>query len=392
MLNLVDTIENKEIDELNYQFSWYCNSFGANIQSAFNEFYGDKFQLKLVSLSKNINVLFQGDNYFVTKIRINKNYDVYFRCSSEALRVILDDVLGENPNYDISAITDVEAKIISSFNDFAYGKIIDFLEKPDKNVKRKNFDVINLTFFVKGKSNICGKFIITVPKDLVKVEVVENEPYDVSSFNASILDTTVKIGTTRFNLKDLKSLEVGDTVVFENSDIHRLYIKYKDYENDFQPVINENIILQEDFDEGEDMSEKELPQNLWDSIQVDMGAQLDSVKVTLGELKSIAKGQVMDLSSIYDSKVSLIVENRVVAKGELVIVNDRYGVKVDEVFEALAQDYNAPSEPAPVVEEVPEEVVENVEEVQQVQEPQEQQPEQSEEFDYSDFNLDEQDI
>ena len=83
---------------------------------------------------------------------------------------------------------------------------------------------------------------------------------------------------------------------------------------------------------------------------------------------------------------------RSVAKGELVIVNDRYGVKVDEVFEALAQDYNAPSEPAPVVEEVPEEVVENVEEVQQVQEPQEQQPEQSEEFDYSDFNLDEQDI
>ena len=105
----------------------------------------------------------------------------------------------------------------------------------------------------------------------------------------------------------------------------------------------------------------------------------------------------MDLSSIYDSKVSLIVENQVVAKGELVIVNDRYGVKVSEIFEALSQGEYVPPSPQeeiaaePVGEDaVPQEPTEAPQEGAEEVAPQTQGSE--EEFDYSDFDLDEQDI
>ena len=395
---LTDLSENtRKTDELNGMFEWYCNSFAVKLQNAFNEFFGDKFKLKLISLSKNINVLFQGDNYFVTKVRIDKNYDLFFRCSTAGVKIILDDILGESKSFDINALSDLEGKLISTFNDFAYNNVIDLLEKPVKGEKRKNFDNINLTFFLKGESEECGKFILSIPKDLVIPTSLQSEPYDIKPFNLSLLDTKIKIGTTIFTLKELKSLEVDDIVVLDNSNSSKMYIIYKDYENDFDIYPRAELMLppQEDFG-GNEMAEKELPVNLWDSIQVEMGAELESVKITLGELKAIAKGQVMDLSSIYESKVNLIVENQVVARGELVIVNDRFGVKVSEVLDAITQgEYMPPAAPAPV-ENVADENYQQTEQIVQEQGENLQEtpvPEGAEEeFDYSDFNLDEQDI
>ncbi|MBR1754176.1 FliM/FliN family flagellar motor switch protein [bacterium] len=397
----------KKTDELNGMFDWYCKNFATRVQEAFNEFFGEKFSLKLVSLSKNINVLFQGDNYFVTKVRIDKNYDLFFRCSTSCVKIILDDILGESKSFDINSLSDLEGRLISTFNDFAYNKVIDLLLQPERGAKRKNFDNINLTFFLKGQAKECGKFILSLPADLVVPEALNTEPYDISGFNLSVLDTTVKLGTTVFTLKDLKSLEVEDIVVLDNSNASKMYIIYKDYENDFEIYPRPELRLdgqEDDFGGNEEMSEKELPVNLWDSIQVEMGAELESVKITLGELKAIAKGQVMDLSSIYESKVSLIVENQVVAKGELVIVNDRFGVKISEVLEAISQgEYTPPALPAPGMgnnnmDSVPSQDFGDMQAPpepngdMQMEVPPPAGDGSEEEFDYSDFNLDEQDI
>ena len=386
-------------EDLNSLFNWYENTYASRIQNAFDEFFGNKFQLKLVSLSKNLNVLFQGDNYFVTKVRIDKNYDIFFRCSSGAVKVILDDVLGSSKSFDISAISDLEAKLISTFNDFTYNKVIDLLEQPEKGAKRKNFDIINLTFFIKGSSENCGKFILALPKDLVLPQAPQNEEYDITKFNLSELNSKISIGNTIFRLKELKSLEVDDIVVLDNSNIESMHITYKDYEKDFQVMPREEIRISGSDFTGEDMSESnELPKNLWDSIQVEMGAELESVRVTLGELRAIAKGQVMDLHSIYDSKVSLIVENQVVAKGDLVIVNDRYGVKISDVYEAISQgEYIAPAPRQIQADNRQMEQSDFDQQAPQMEQSQEYQGEvpqegSEEDFDYSDFNLDDQDI
>jgi flagellar motor switch/type III secretory pathway protein FliN len=106
--------------------------------------------------------------------------------------------------------------------------------------------------------------------------------------------------------------------------------------------------------------------NLWDSIQVDMSAEFDKVKVPLGELKSIEEGLIVDLCSVYDNKVSLKVGGKLVASGELVIINDRFGVRIERVSEANpADNYNEHSEPENTAEE------------------------KGEDFDYSDFEVEE---
>jgi flagellar motor switch protein FliM len=85
--------------------------------------------------------------------------------------------------------------------------------------------------------------------------------------------------------------------------------------------------------------------NLWDSIQVDMSAEFDKVKVPLGELKSIEDGLIVDLCSVYDNKVSLKVGGKLVASGSLVIINDRFGVRIEHVSESNpASSYNTPAQ------------------------------------------------
>jgi flagellar motor switch protein FliM len=73
-----------------------------------------------------------------------------------------------------------------------------------------------------------------------------------------------------------------------------------------------------------------------------MSAEFDKVKVPLGELKSIEEGLIVDICSVYDNKVSLKVGGKVIASGGLVIINDRFGVRIENISESNpAQEYNA---------------------------------------------------
>jgi len=381
-----------ERDELYTQYNWFYHSFLDSIQVAANEFFSDLFDFKLISISKNINILFQGDDYFVTKIRIDKHHDVFFRASEESVKIILDKILGENKKFKITNITELEAKIISSFNDYLYNNISKFLlNPPPKTKKRKNFDTVHLTFFIKQKQSREGaKVIVSLPQILLAPQVIQTqnenfEKFNKSSFTTSKLDVKIKVGKTKFYLKELKNLEKEDIVVFEDSDVNLMKLIYKDYEKDFKIIPNPGLVTSINNDNGgHNMDKHSLSQSLWDEIQVEMGAEFEKVKITLGELKDIEEGLVLDLSSVYDNKIYLKVENKTIATGELIIINDRYGVKIDEVFASeptIPQQQD--SQPFGEVHEAPAE-----EEVPQAQEA----ANSDEEFDYSDFELDDQDI
>lgn len=375
-------------DELYTQYNWFYQSFLPAIQTACSEFFSELFDFQLISVSKNVNILFQGDDYFVTKIRIDKQHDAFFRCSEGAVSIILDEILGKKKKFSLENITELEAKIISSFNDYLYNSILSFLlPPPPKTPKRKNFDTIHLTFFIKEKqANRGAKFIISIPQVLLAPEVItpQNEKFDVSSFKSSKLDVKIKIGTTKFQLKELKNLEKEDIVVFEDSNINSMTLVYNDYEKDFKITPNPGLVTSIDNNGGHTMEETSLSQSLWDDIQIEMGAEFEKVKITLGELKNIEEGLVLDLNSVYDNRISLKVENKTIAKGELVIINDRYGVRIDEVFASEKNQAEQISQYPPETEE----------EEQQLQEQElVEEPENSdEEFDYSDFELDDQDI
>ncbi len=355
-------------DELYKQFAWYDSIFTPVVKNCSSEFFFDGFEYKLASISTNMNVLAQNETFFVTKVKINSKNDVYIRISQEAINVILDKVLGKNNRrFDLTEVTELEARIITAFNDFLYESLApNFTIEPH----RRYNEILHLTYFVKSEiSDNAAKFIISVPKEILAPKDVERRVrFEDRDFSSSLVDVNLLLGTTTFPVADIKKLDIGDIVVFENSNSSEMTLICENIVQKFKVKPNIKIIEPYETAGGASMSENENT-NLWDSIQVDMAAEFDKVKVTLGELKSIEEGLIVDLCSVYDNKVSLKVGGKLVASGELVIINDRFGVRIEKVNDSTnsasdSDDMSNASEPINDNESAP-----------------------AEDFDYSDFEV-----
>lgn len=318
-------------DELYKQYSWYDSLFTPVIEQCSNEFFFEGFEYKLASVSTNMNILAQNETFFVTKVKINSKNDIYIRISQEAINVILDKVLGKNNRkFELTEVSELEAKVITAFNDFLYESLA-----PNFNIEphRRYTEILHLTYYVRSEiSDNAAKFIISVPKDILSPKSIEgsNIRFSDSDFASSLVEVNLQLGTTTFPVADIKKLDIGDIVVFDNSKSSQMTLVCENIVQKFEVKPNINIVEPYDTTGGGNMDENSNT-NLWDSIQVDMMAEFDKVKVTLGELKSIEEGLIVDLCSVYDNKVSLKVGGKTVASGELVIINDRFGVKIDKV-------------------------------------------------------------
>ena len=354
-------------DELYKQYAWYDSLFTPIIKDCSNEFFYDGFEYKLLSISTNMNVLAQDDTFFVTKVKINSKNDVYIRISQNAINVILDKVLGKNNRkFDLTEVSELEARIITAFNDFLYETM-----SPNFTIDahKRYTEIVHLTYFVKSEiSDSAAKFIISLPKDILSPKDIDKKGprFNDFDFANSLVEVNLLLGTTTFPVADIKQLGVGDIVVFENSNSSEMTLICENIIQKFQIKPNVNIVEPYDMGGGSGMSES-TNTNLWDSIQVDMSAEFDKVKVTLGELKSIEEGLIVDLCSVYDNKVSLKVGGKLVASGELVIINDRFGVRIEKVTESGGS--------APSSAQIQNDASEN------------NAPENEEDFDYSDFEV-----
>lgn len=380
--------------ELLREYNWFANNFSSLLQDASDNFFTKIFKIDFVGLSKNINCLLNNESCFVTKIKINEEYDMFFRLTEKTIDIILNKVLGKAKNkFNINKISELEAKIITAFNSFMYDELKPKLSQPDpKELRRTDFNMINLTFVLKEleqSTKDAGKIIVTLPAGLLKPEqVVSNEEkFQNTDFPDSEIFVKVIMGKMRFPLYEIQNLETDDVVVFENSDIEKMTLSIHDELLDINLNPNMDLLIPEQNNiEGENNM---AAANLWDSIEVEMNAEFDAVKITLGELKNIEDGLVVDLTSLYDNNVTLKVEGKPIASGTLVIVNDRYGVKINKII--------APAAPKslPQADYTDENYVDNSNPNQSSDEPgyEESSNTQSgddggeEDFDYSDFDL-----
>ena len=318
--------------ELYRQFGWFSDIFLPPVQEASDEFFDKGFEFKLVSISENMNVLTKSESFFVTKVQVGPRNDIFIRISQTAISVILDKILGKtNKKFDLSSISDLEAKIITSFNDYLYAKISNNINK--ENIT-KHPDEINISYFVRNmSSDESARFVISIPKQMLnpKTLVEPENPLDDRTFKDALSEVNLHVGSTMFSVNDIKNISVGDVVLFENSKSDEMTLVCDNILQKFNLNPNPELIIPYDDNGGDDMDNSVNITNLWDSLQVEMSAEFDKVKISLGELKDIQEGLVVDISSVYNNKVSLKVGDKLIARGELVIINDRYGVKISNV-------------------------------------------------------------
>ena len=312
-------------------------------------------------------------------------------------------------NY-IEKLTDLEAKILTGFDDFLYQNLSQNIkqgkELPENN---RNYNECNLTFFLRAEQMTLGKIVIKIPVVAITPEqlTLNEDVFSISDFKSLRAEIDLIVGHTRLRLNELKHLEVGDLVILEHSKSSKMLLKYNDFIKEIKVAPNPYIMIDGNFDDngqnpkGENMPDSDI-YNMWDTIQVDINAEFEKVKLSLGELKQISEGLVVDIGSVYDNKIDLKVENKIVASGELVIINDRYGVKINEIFTEEKDLASQNAESSDTADHEDEEIDEDeqmaaemFEEEHHTQEQNYTEPEDSNEeenFDYSSFDVDDEDI
>ncbi len=321
-------------------FNWFSTDFAQIVQDSCTEFFGFDIDLKLFSIGENDNVLFRGDKYFVTEIKITNSLKIGIRLSQKAINMFLDETLG-TPNingFSMEKLSELEVNIVNAFNEFLYSNLKKIL-KSERDVKNEDLtSLCYIVFYLTCQERDFGKLVLTIPTNILQPTLIETqEVFTLADFRRCDAIFKIKVGSSKIKLGEVRSLQVDDIILLENSNIYKMSISNNGMDFEFKISPNPSIILDTD-DEGEDMGENTSVSNIWDNIQVDINAEFEKVKISLGELKQISEGLVVDIGSIYDNRIDLKVENKIVAKGELVIINDRYGVKIDEVV---------PSEPEP---------------------------------------------
>lgn len=377
------------------------------LSDSFAEFWGRSVDVKLICVSENNNLLCEREEFFVTQIRLNKELSVFVRLSKQIVKSLLEGILGPNgKDFNIEKISELEAKILTGFDNFVYKNFNHLIKTGDSLPKNNtNYNECNLTFVLKDGNNSLGKIVIKLPVVAIEAKktALGEDTFTITDFLRTKADVNLTVGKTRMRLNELKSLEKDDIVLLENSNVSKMTLKYKDYSCVVRVAANPAIMVDYDNSDengGSSKGDKNMSDiyNMWDTIQVEIGAEFEKVKLTLGELKQISEGLVVDIGSVYDNKIDLKVEEKIVASGELVIINDRYGVKINQIFTEEKEQVSETAQYMDALEE-PEER-HQVEPQYETQETEERMPANDDEeeeineedFDYSDFDVDEEDI
>lgn len=68
------------------------------------------------------------------------------------------------------------------------------------------------------------------------------------------------------------------------------------------------------------------------NVKVNLNVKLGNVEITVDELFTLKNGSVIKLEQELDAPVQLLLDDRVVAIGNLVVVEENFGVNITEIM------------------------------------------------------------
>lgn len=67
-------------------------------------------------------------------------------------------------------------------------------------------------------------------------------------------------------------------------------------------------------------------------VPVTVSVELGSTQLPMREVLELTEGSVIQLDKEADAPVELFVNSRLIARGEVVVVEDRFGIKITEII------------------------------------------------------------
>ncbi len=68
-------------------------------------------------------------------------------------------------------------------------------------------------------------------------------------------------------------------------------------------------------------------------IEMRLSVEIGAARMTLAELAALEPGEIIELDRRADERIDILVNDRLLAKGEVVTIGDRFGVRLVELAE-----------------------------------------------------------
>ncbi|MBP78504.1 MAG: flagellar motor switch protein FliN [Deltaproteobacteria bacterium] len=97
---------------------------------------------------------------------------------------------------------------------------------------------------------------------------------------------------------------------------------------------DEDVLLQtakSNSEEGESVDGISLDSDLLKNIPVTISVEVGRTSLQIKELMRLTQGSVVELDRLAGEPLDLLVNDTLVAQGEIVLVNDRYGMRLTQI-------------------------------------------------------------
>ena len=70
-------------------------------------------------------------------------------------------------------------------------------------------------------------------------------------------------------------------------------------------------------------------------IPLDVSAELGTVKMLINDLLQLGQGSVIELNKQVGDPIEVYINNKLIARGEVVVVDEKFGIRVTDIISPL---------------------------------------------------------
>jgi flagellar motor switch/type III secretory pathway protein FliN len=326
------------------------------------EFWGKSLQVKLFSIADTPHYFWHVQDFYVAQKGLDKEGKRWaqLRISEGVCQNLFESTLGkslDDPGFTMSHLRSFEVYLLEQFSRKLFRDISPVIlqkPKPDQPYY-ENEPLMHLHWTVESESDQVNQLVLTAPVSCLQIPKTPSQSPKVwhlpeTVFMHAHAQVVLRVGQTRARLEDLQQLEAGDVVVFEESDSQAWLLWVPGATRWFRAPVHypdryrQSTLLAEG---SKPMQETQTKTTIWDALEVEVSASFQPIKLPLKQLKELEQGLVLEVGNLMDNRIIVEVEGHPVAWGELLVLGDKFGVRIQalhEKVEGMAQNLPAVTE------------------------------------------------
>ncbi len=321
------------------------------------QFWTVPIRLAFFSVSTKNHYYWRMDDFHVSQLTLGEADGgqeplmALLRLSDAACSSLLDKTLGARQTagkaFSFKQLSPLEATILNEFSrDVLAGFMKTLIRKPERAGKADAVHFIWMMQLESGASGLgdVGKIVLSVPSSAIRTggqSAASTEPIADEFFYHVEAPATIRLGSTRIALSDLGQLEPDDLVVLEDSQAGVMGLVEPEsgevlpFPVEIQQKKRLTIPYTQEFAMME-TQESQQPstvarQDLWDNLMIEVNAEFEPIRLPLKQLKQMSEGLVIEMGDLVHNQICLQVEGKTLARGELLIVGDKFGIRISKV-------------------------------------------------------------